>query len=266
MKRYIAAVVFLSVITANAAEEWTKAGIVLGSQACSIIPLPRMWEKPSALNPLVWPDFGDPGFLQIRRLRNRNSVLLMGLSTNSGSGSSTAQPESPTRFFVDLSTRQPKVTDAPPGIWEMAEPLARFDEVNQGPVRSEGKAVVFKGMRFPLTGEHILVSTDISVKESPGTRFVAIASYNGIEGAPGPFNFGPRIEGTYFIDIYDVKTGTKKIALSVLFRDISPGRLQFHSYWYDNRYYVVPLAPMTQPVIFCDIEKLAMPEIRGNKQ
>lgn len=104
------------------------------------------------------------------------------------------------------------------------------------------------GPKWPLGGEG-------PYKSSGGTR-IAVDSWDGSIGYPGPFDMGwPQIKGRYWTDIYDLRSGQRVIEIQGAFHGVEPYFFQLQARLVAEKFYVLPLQPKAMHrILVCDLD------------
>ncbi|HEY3936472.1 MAG TPA: hypothetical protein VGL97_03540 [Bryobacteraceae bacterium] len=87
--------------------------------------------------------------------------------------------------------------------------------------------------------------------------FLAVNSWDGIIAISEPLMFGRRqFDGHYYVDIYNVDSGQKALAVSGEFHGVDPHIFFEKSAWISKYYFVLPLDGelVHRRFIICDVE------------
>ena len=155
----------------------------------------------------------------------------------------------PQKYAVDLRhpDRVHRIDDT---AWQAATPLAvsglgKGISPNEGQrgVAYHGPLLEKSGPRWKGIGGSLLQSF-----LSASLNRAAVNSWDGYDvvySALDPSSYGQRdkVEGQYWIDIFDAPSGQRLVMIQGTFKGIAPVNFQGSAAWYSDRYYVVPLGP-----------------------
>ncbi len=228
-------------------------------KACTAVHLPKWKESAMPPGDLPWGEAMpcDIGF------RSFDGGVLAGASCRPGR--SKAPVYSPSKYAVYFGTgRVRKATD---DEWDHADPYLNFRDsaFPDGRNTTHDLRLVFKGKELPKTGSEWPLDTMTSSRLSPARDYVAVNSWDGRIAYPEPLMFGRSdLNGHYYVDIYNVASGQRVLAISGEFHGVDPYHFFEESAWISKRYFVLPLdegRPMRQFVI-CYIQRASAAEAR----
>jgi hypothetical protein len=126
-----------------------------------------------------------------------------------------------------------------------------FDLKPEDDLKYKGKAFVKRGAQWPLYG------SDAASRLSPDGRFLAVNSWDGEMRICPELALGcqDRIQGNYYIAIYNAASATLVLPLSGEFQGVEPRALFSRSAWASSRYYVLPLDTQNMKrFVLCDVQ------------
>ncbi len=164
---------------------------------------------------------------------------------------------SPSKYAFYFGTgRVRKATDRE---WEHADPYLNFRDSAFTDARNTTHELrlAYKGKELPKTGSKWPLDTMTSSRLSTAGDYVAVNSWDGTIAHPEPLMFGRSdLNGHYYVDIYNVASGQRVLAISGEFHGVDPYDMFHHSAWISKRYFILPLdegRPMRQFVI-CHVQ------------
>jgi len=191
---------------------------------------------------------------EFRRLTPDSPELLVGVKTSIDPPAYFAQkfgfnPSSPARVrpATDLE-------------WEKASQieLSRHSVANfGGSSLPQVPEIKYAGKGFPKNGSFWAYDWAAALL-SPDGRWLAIQTYDG--KLPPPENRGLRGylpgEGRFFVDLYEVATGRKRVTIRGRFDDIYASEVWQDTAWLSDPYLVLPFHTHKEAFVICDMGKL----------
>ncbi len=133
--------------------------------------------------------------------------------------------------------------------WFQAQPLTHLTLFNSSPSdgripEDDDKNISYKGKEFRKLGQHVLVGI-----VSANDRWIAVFSYDGKQAyVPPELRHMPSVplggginkhpsQGELYVDIYDVGTGRKVIALQGEFRNLAANAWPNDAFFLEDRYF-----------------------------
>lgn len=127
------------------------------------------------------------------------------------------------------------------------------------------KHLIYKGKEFVRRGTQWPLYSEDAARLSPEGGFLAVNSWDGEMKICPELALGcrDRIQGNYYVEIYDAASATLALSPSGQFQGVEPLDLFSRSAWASNRYYVLPLdtANMNRFVL-CDLQHASAPAKR----
>jgi hypothetical protein len=152
------------------------------------------------------------------------------------------------RYVTDL--QRGGLHTAKPAEWDASPPLGtHVDSPFRRPPAKQGQDVTYAGRTFRGRGEHL-----DSFALSPDGQWLAIMSWKGhIPGCGDVFCFDPSVpHGQFFIDIYNVATGTVKTRLSAGFLFEEPFEALKSARWISDRHFMIATSGAKR-LVLCDM-------------
>jgi hypothetical protein len=119
------------------------------------------------------------------------------------------------------------------------------------------RAVEFAGRSFPKTGPRFPFADRDATSVSATEKFLTVHSWAGTENTCDAFLcFGLPPHGRYWIDLYDVSSGKRVVALSGRYWNLEAVGLFGATIWLGDRYFVLPLTGDLRTFLFCDMTRL----------
>jgi hypothetical protein len=121
-----------------------------------------------------------------------------------------------------------------------------------------GDHLTYQGREFRRGGDKWPSSMSAS-RVSPDGNTLAVNGWEGEAVAWGDLNEfgGSRIDGNYYVNVYDTRREVLLFSLSGRFHKIFPGQLFGGSAWISDRYYVFPLNDSHNHFVLCETKRVS---------
>jgi hypothetical protein len=223
--------------------------------ACKEITVPEWQPRPDLPGPLGWAHLLQVNSMSDLDIRAVDGGVLVGVFVLPNDPDPGPKAYSPSKYRVDLATGQ--VRNATENEWAGMQPSSMYRRSMQPGNRAivyEGKQFVRRGTQWPIRPEH-------AARLSPDGTFLVVNSWDGeMKLCPEllPLGCQTRIQGTYYVDIYDAESATLALSLEGQFQGFDPSDLFWRSAWASKDFYVLPLDSVKlNRFVFCDIRQLA---------
>jgi hypothetical protein len=138
--------------------------------------------------------------------------------------------------------------------------MARDAKLPRGTVLKPNAPLVLDGDVYRQRGPRwpVVYSVDASRVSLDGS-FRALNSWDGVECCGGDLSFpgGERIDGNYYVDIYDTSSKQQVLSLTGHFNNITADKLFGTSAWISSRYYLFPLNEEANRFVLCDMRRIS---------
>jgi hypothetical protein len=230
--------------------------------ACKEIRLPD-WEPPPDLpGPRGWGALlMDAPLTSDLDFRSGDGGVLVGLLVVPNYPNAGPRPYSPAKYRIDPATG--RIRKATEGEWDRAEPffVYRDSTLPAGLDMNPEKHLIYKGKEFVRRGAQWPLPSEDAARLSPDGSFLAVNSWDGeMKICPelAPLGCRDRIQGTYYVEIYDAASASLILSLSGQFQGVEPLALFLRSAWASKNFYFLPLDTVKMNrFVFCDVEKAA---------
>jgi hypothetical protein len=160
---------------------------------------------------------------------------------------------SPNKFSVNLGTG--RVRDATQAEWDSGAVVPQITQpkgVFLPPKTDEG--VLFRDRLFQKSGPQWPLITFEYARISPNEDWIAVQSWEGRDYANGDIIAPRGGHGKFFIDLYDVSSGRKTVAIAGKERDTleADGPLGL-TFWLESRYFIVQLGSHLERMLVCEV-------------
>ncbi len=223
-------------------------------KACTIVHLPS-WKKP------VMPSWTHSDWLGGMRcdldFRSFDGGVLVGASCRPEP--KLEQVYSPSKYAVYFGTG--RVRKATEDEWNHADPYLNFRVTANrlGYNFKPDQKLIYQGKEFAKTGAKWPFAFGISHVSQDGS-FLAVNSWDGIQASNGddsPILGREYLDGQYFVDVYNVASGRRILAIDGHFHGVGPDEMFRNSAWISKRYFVLPLdwTNKLRNFVICDVER-----------
>jgi hypothetical protein len=231
--------------------------------ACTVITLPR-WKAAPRPSPsydwshvlLALPNLSDWDFRQL------DGGILVGLFTHAESYKPEWRSYSPDKYAVSLPSGH--VQKASNSVWDNAEPdaLIRDAKLLTGAALKPNAPLALGGDVYQKKGAKWPTAWPDSARVSQDGAFLALNSWDGEmwSATDIPGLGGGRIDGDYYVDIYDIRSKRLALSLTGHFHNVPVDNLFGISAWISNRYYLFPLNEEASHFVICDMKRISAPE------
>ena len=239
--------------------------VTLNQEVCHEVRLGR-FTAPRGVVPVVPTDDALTGYCHIEiRTPGENELYLAAVC----GGRRTHLPAIE-KYVVDLSGRRGtrRISEAE---WEGATELPR-SENRFYPVRPEDRGVQHKGPVLERSGSGWAGrgSGPVDSLLSQSMNRGAVNSWDGYDITytfldPSSFGKRNRVQGRYWVDIYDTGSGQPLVRIQGSFHGAEPYHFQGEAAWYGDRYYVMPIGRTLwdqyefnlRRLLICDVDAAA---------
>jgi len=164
---------------------------------------------------------------------------------------------SPAKYWIDPATgRVRRATESEWGGGQQ-NPAYRDSTLQAGFTMDPEKHLIYKGKEFVRRGAQWPFTSRDAARLSPDGGFLAVNSWDGEIKICSEYALGcqNRIQGTYYMEIYDVPSGSLTLSLKGQFEGVEPSALFVRSAWSSRQYYFLPLdAVKMNRFVLCDVQ------------
>jgi len=266
----------LAIPLVAASDPHATAKVVQGKNACYEIRLPKCWHdsdgrycisyqsqdlRPGLHLPGTEPVDSEQYFYELRASENQPGTILLGSHheelTDPHSVTKTIR-ESPEHYAIMLGKTAP-VRPTTDSEWNNAHPLPSFASspdatYNDEPYNeSQRRPYIYGGRSFAKSG--LLWARQYQSLPSSDSRYLALNSWDGKGRGATDWWPTPSFDNTgrYWIDLYEVATGTRVIAITGRTRYVEGDHFLEGEQWSGKRYFIFPLSKTLNPFLLCDV-------------
>lgn len=158
---------------------------------------------------------------------------------------------SPSIYAVDLpSGRVRKATETE---WEHADPYLTFRDRRLGNALPKDRPLTYQGKEFAKTGAKWPVGYARTISQDGS--FLSVNSWDG-SNWESEINWNRDVNGHYYVDIYNVASGQRLLALQGEFHDVDPWEMLDSGAWISKYYYVLQLdRHKLKRFVICDVRR-----------
>lgn len=231
----------------------SSATVTFGDEFCQTVRFPTAWRVLDRDKPIQQFEFrlraGLPGNAAATG-EYLVAAVNPGVSTMGGS-----RKYSGNKYWVNLATG--RVRPAWESEWNSATPVPIGEKFRAWlPQPKHAEDFVYWRTTFPKSGPKWPLSSP-GVRISPNEQWIAVLSWQGEDYREalglsiGPL---PAAPSRFFVDIYEVGSGGRIVAIDGVDRDFIAGDAPLaDSFWLESSHFMVPLGSTRQKLLVCEI-------------